>query len=206
MRPTLSPDGKRLVYARRDDAKDLLVQRDLSSGAETILDRDLSRDEGEGFSQMDLLPGAAFTPDGKAIVYWSEGKIRRVDPATGKGSVIPFTADVSLDLRPLLRVEKPVGEPELRVKLLRWPTLSPDGSQVAYFVGHEVDEARQELRVVSTNGSENRLLHTGNFWHLKIAPRWSPDGTRVAVTLASRAVAEVGVLENFLPTEKLAAK
>src|SRR5215510_16542723 len=72
LRPTLSPDGKQMVYARRSDAHTWLYLRDLSTGAERVLSRDLSRDDQEDFAQMDVLPASAFTPDGKSFVYRSE--------------------------------------------------------------------------------------------------------------------------------------
>src|SRR6266581_3194202 len=132
LRPTLSPDGKTLIYARRSDARTWLYLRDLRSGAERVLSRELSREDQEDFAQMDVLPGSAFTPDGKSFVYWSGGKIHRLDLATGNDGLVPFVADVALDLRPLLRVETPVGGPELKAKILRWPTLSPDGKTLAF--------------------------------------------------------------------------
>src|SRR5262249_896201 len=107
LRPTLTHDGKRLAYLRRDDARDPLVVRDLTTGTEKILSRELTRDEQEGFAQMDVYPSAAFTPDDSALVYYAQGKIHRVELASGKDAVIPFSADVSLDLRPLHRIEKP---------------------------------------------------------------------------------------------------
>src|SRR5206468_9674758 len=49
LRPALSPDGKRLVYARRSDAHNLLYARDLATGAERVLSREVPRDDQEGF-------------------------------------------------------------------------------------------------------------------------------------------------------------
>jgi Tol biopolymer transport system component/imidazolonepropionase-like amidohydrolase len=132
LRPTLAPDGRRLIYARRDDARTTLVLRDLDGGAERVLKTDVSRDEQEGFAQMDTLPGASFTPDGRVFVFWSGGRIHRIDLDGGREAVIPFSADVSLALRPLHRVEVPVGGPDLRVRVLRWPALSPDGRRLTF--------------------------------------------------------------------------
>ncbi|MCI0656992.1 MAG: amidohydrolase, partial [Acidobacteria bacterium] len=66
MKPILTPDGKSLAYMRRDDAKSTLVLRDLNTGSEKVLTTNLTRDEAEGFAQMDVYPNASFTPDGKS--------------------------------------------------------------------------------------------------------------------------------------------
>ncbi len=174
LRPVLSPDGKRLAYVRREDAGVLLVIRDLEGGSEKILARDLSRDEQEGFSQMDVYPAADFTPDGKAMLYWSEGKIRRIDLASGRKEVIPFSADVSLDLRPLHRVEKAVGQPELRVRLLRWPTLAPDGRRLAF-------EALGRIWICNVReGKADKPRRLTRGTAREYAPEFSPDGRWIA--------------------------
>ncbi len=64
-RPAISPDGKLLAFLTRRDGSTCLVLRDLGTGAERILARDLGRDEMEGFATSDLYPGYSFTPDGK---------------------------------------------------------------------------------------------------------------------------------------------
>jgi Tol biopolymer transport system component/imidazolonepropionase-like amidohydrolase len=180
LRPTLSPDGKRMAYARREDARSTLVLRDLDTGAERILGRDLSRDEQEGFAQMDVFPGAAFTPDGRALVYWSDGKIRRLDmeARTEQGAavatVVPFSAGVSLAMRPLLRVERPAWDPDLRVKLLRWPTLAPDGGRVAF-------DALGKIWICDIRDGKAgppRRLTRGTA--REYAPEFSPDGRFIA--------------------------
>ena len=56
------------------------------SGSERILARGVTRDEMEGFAQMDLWPGYAFTPDGKSLVFSNHGKLARLDVATGEPS------------------------------------------------------------------------------------------------------------------------
>jgi Tol biopolymer transport system component/imidazolonepropionase-like amidohydrolase len=174
LRPTLSPDGKSLVYARREDASDHLVVRDLETGGERVLDRGLSRDEMEGFAQMDLLPAAAFTPDGAALLYWSGGTIHRVEIASSRQTAVPFTADVSLALRPLLRAEVPVGRPEFQARLLRWPTLSPDGSLLAF-------EALGKIWICPIeNGKAGAPRRLTRGETREYAPQFSPDGAFIA--------------------------
>jgi len=174
MKPVLTPDGKRLAYVRRDDARSTLVLRDLETGAEKVLSRDLTRDEQEGFAQMDVYPNAAFTRDGKTLVFYSQGKIRRVDVATGKQAEIPFTAEVSLDLRPLERIEKPLGGAELQARLLRWPTLSPDGRKLVF------DALGKLWAVDIQNGKAGKPRRLTRDTRREYAPEFSPDGRWIA--------------------------
>src|SRR5262249_3408735 len=94
VRPVLSPDGKTLTFLSRRDDDTCIVARDLASGSEKILARGVTRDEMEGFAQLDLWPGYAFTPDGKSLVFSNKTKLARLDVASGKLSDIPFTAEV----------------------------------------------------------------------------------------------------------------
>ncbi len=86
VRPALSPDGKTLVFISRRDDDTVMVARDLASGAERILARAVTRDEEEGFAQMDLWPNYAFTPDGKSLVFSNRSKLSRMDCRDGRRS------------------------------------------------------------------------------------------------------------------------
>src|SRR5262252_6344928 len=92
VRPAISPDGKTLVYVSRRDDETVMVARDLASGSERILTRAVTRDEEEGFAQMDLWPNYAFTPDGKALVYSDKGKLTRLEVGNGARRWIAFEA------------------------------------------------------------------------------------------------------------------
>src|SRR6185295_19708423 len=99
-RPALSPDGRILTFLSRRDNDTVLVRRDLASGAEKVIATGLTRDEQEGFAQMDLWPAYAFTPDGAALVFSSHGRLRRLDLASGQAADIPFAAKVKQWLAP----------------------------------------------------------------------------------------------------------
>src|SRR5581483_10405058 len=92
MRPQLSPDGKRLVYATRFETGTALRVRDLETGEERWLIDQVTRDDQESRATRDTMPGYAFMPDGKSLILPIGGKIKRVDFSTGQAQVIPFTA------------------------------------------------------------------------------------------------------------------
>jgi len=104
MRPALSPDGKWLAYASRLDNKTALRLRDLASGDETWLARDIQRDDSESRYTRDLLPGYAWTPDSKAIVITYGGKLWKLDVPGGGATAIPFSADIQVDMGPLVKI------------------------------------------------------------------------------------------------------
>src|SRR5260370_41395169 len=70
----------------------------------------------------DVFPGYAFLPGGKEIVYNQDGKIKRLDLATGAEKIIPFTAQVSQDLGPKLDFPQKVEEGPVKVRLDRKST------------------------------------------------------------------------------------
>ena len=92
MRPALSPDGSLLTYVTRYRGDSGLRLRDLQTGEDRWLAYPAQRDDQESRFTRDLFPGYAFTPDGSAVVYTSEGGIRRVDTATGRDLIHSFHA------------------------------------------------------------------------------------------------------------------
>ncbi len=65
MRPTLSPDGRWLVFGTRHDEHTGLVLRDLETGAERWLAYPVQHDDQESRATLDVLPGMSFTPDSR---------------------------------------------------------------------------------------------------------------------------------------------
>ena len=124
-RPVLSPDGGKLVYGTRHETETGLRLRDLATGEDRWLDYPVQRDDQESRSTRDLLPGYAFTPDGRAVVAAFDGRIQRIDVATGKATPIPFTATVAQDLGPLLDFPSRVDESDVRARLVQGPVQSP---------------------------------------------------------------------------------
>ena len=173
IRPLLSPDGRLLVYATRHETQTGLRIRNLNSGADRWLTYPVQRDEQEsgGSLSRDTFPNYAFTPDGQSVLYTNNGKIHRVNIATGASSLIPFSADVSLDIGPDLDAPYRVEEGPVRARLVQDPQQSPDGKQLVFSV-------LTKLYLMDLPGGEPRRLTQGDAWEFK--PVWSPDGRWIA--------------------------
>jgi len=174
VRPALSPDGQLLVYGSRSETQTGLRLRNLETGADRWLTYPIQRDAQENFRppSRDVMPGYSFTPDGDAVVFNAEGKIWRVDVASGERSEIPFSADIELDVGPDLTSPYRVSQGDLTATLIHDPQLSPDGEKVAASVLTRI------YVMDAADGAEPERLTSGDAWEFK--PTWSPDGRWIA--------------------------
>lgn len=173
IRPLLSPDGTQLVYGTRHETQTGLRIRDLESGADRWLVYPIQRDEQEtgGAPSRDVLPGYAFTPDGSAVLFTEQGRIKRVSVADGSVRVIPFNAHVSLEVGPELNFPYRVPQGPVRARLVQDPRQSPDGRRLAFSV-------LTKVYVMDLPDGEPRRLTRTDAWEFK--PVWSPDGRWIA--------------------------
>src|ERR1700675_3389825 len=170
-RPTLSPDGKQLVYVTRYETESGLRLRNLETGEDHWVKYPVTRDEQESLFTRDVFPGFALLPGGKEIVYNQDGKIRRLDLASGSEKIIPFTAQVSQDIGPKLDFPQRVEQGPVKVRLIMDPVESPDSKRLAF-------SAMTHLYTMDLPHGQPQRLTSGNGHEFQ--PAWSPDGQFIA--------------------------
>ena len=172
-RPTISPDGRWLVYGTRHEHQTGLRLRELSTGEERWLAYPVTRDDQESKASSDVLPGMSFTPDSTELVLSYGGKIWRVPISEGKHPIaVPFRVRTELELGPELAFKYPITDERLfTVRQIRDAVPSPDGDQLVF-------AALDRLYVTTLpDGTPERLTA---FDVVEAQPVWSPDGHWVA--------------------------
>ena len=172
VRPTLSTDGRWLVYGSRHEDKTGLRIRDLATGDERWLAYPTQRDEMESRAPMDALPGMSFTPDSKELVASYGNRIWRV-PVDGSGQTeIPFHVQASVDVGPELAFRYPIADSaQFTVRQIRDGVPSPDGRMLAFI-------SLDRLYVMDwPTGTPRRVSNLGT---IEADPAWSPDGRALA--------------------------
>ena len=172
-RPTISPDGRWLVYGTRHEHQTGLRLRELSTGEERWLAYPVTRDDQESKASSDVLPGMSFTPDSTELVLSYGGKLWRVPIAEGKRPIaVPFRVRTELELGPELAFKYPITDERLfTVRQIRDAVPSPDGDQLVF-------AALDRLYVTTLpDGTPERLTA---FDVVEAQPVWSPDGHWVA--------------------------
>lgn len=172
--PTLSKDGKWMVYGSRFEAETGLVLRNLETGAESWLAYPVQRDEQESIAPLGVLPAMAFTPNSEELIASYGGKLYRIALATKQATEIPFTVDAKLELGPKLAFKYPISDAATaNVTQIRDAVPSPDGSKLAF-------TALNRLYVMDyPNGTPKRIT---DFEFTEAMPAWSPDGKQLVFT------------------------
>ena len=170
--PTLSPDGKFLVYGTRYNEHTGLVLRELATGDEKWLAYPVQRDEQESIATMGVYPAMSFTPDSKFLIASYGGKFHKIPVSGGNAINIPFSVEEDLEIGPQLKFEYPIEDtPEFTVTQIRDAVLSPDGSQLAF-------TALNRLYIQNLpDGTPKRVT---DFDFTVANPAWSPDGASLA--------------------------
>ena len=132
IRPTPSPDGKKLAFISRDDFTSNLYLYDLESGEETLVYKDLERDMQETWAIHGVYTTMAWTPDSKSLVFWDDGIIKRLDVAKQQAKTIPFHVKTQKQIQTALRFEQDIDQSEFDVKMLRNVEISPDGKRAVF--------------------------------------------------------------------------
>ena len=103
VRPQPSPDGKSLAFVKRVADMSVLHRIDLATGEVKPLWDGLSHDQQEGWAVFGPYANYQWLPDSSAVVIWAQGKLWRVDAATGSQTAIPFSANVEQTVAAPLR-------------------------------------------------------------------------------------------------------
>ena len=172
--PRPSPDGTKLAFIKRVRLQSVLFLHDLATGEEWPLFDGLDRDLQEAWAIHGVYTQYDWTPDGASIVIWGQGKIWRVDTATGEANIIPFTAQVDQTIHRGLRFQQEVAPENFDVRMLRDVTTSPAGRFVAY-------SALGKLYLKELPLEAPRRLTRDNA--IEFAPAFSPDDQWVAYAI-----------------------
>ena len=177
-RPTLSPDGKWLVYGSRHISETGLRIRNLTNGDERWLAFPVQRDDQESRAARDAYPGMSFTPDSREVVTFYDGKLWRV-PVDGSEPIeVPFRVDAEVPMGPEVDFDYPIEDsPTFIAKQIRDIAPSPSGEQLAFTV-------MGDLYVMSAPGGDPRRLSQPDA--VTSMPTWSPDGERIVFVTYSQ--------------------
>ena len=171
VRPTPSPDGKQLAYVKRVRARSRLFVMDLASGEERMLFDALDLDMQEIWAVHGLYPNMDWTPDSQHLVFWAQGKIWKIEVASGDLAEIPFRVKDKREVYPPIQFTVDVAPDQFDTRMTRFASRSPDGSAVVFESLGELfvkrgDKAPQPLTKDEGSGFD-------------YSPIWSPDSKSV---------------------------
>ncbi|HET6602709.1 MAG TPA: amidohydrolase family protein [Xanthomonadaceae bacterium] len=177
--PQPSPDGRSLAFVKRVRENSVLHVIDLDSGRSRPLWDGLSHDQQEAWAIFGAYPAFDWMPDGRSIVLWAQGKLWRVDVASGTPTQIPFNAQVEQTLAEPLRFDVDLDGDRFTARTIRDVATRPDGGSIVF---HAVGKLWTRTL---PDGRPQRL--TGDATHYEYDPAFSPDGRKLVYTTWSDA-------------------
>ncbi|MEO5568560.1 MAG: amidohydrolase family protein [Gemmatimonadaceae bacterium] len=175
---SISPDGKKLAYFTRHDMSTALMVRDIETGDDKVLRMNVQHDASLRGASLGVMPNPAWLRDGSAILTSYSGKIWKVEIASGRTTMVPFSADVEQYMGPLSRFQYPITD-TFAARQIRDAVPSPDVKRLAF-------TALDKLYLTDLiEGTPTRVTTVSNT--VEHSPSWSPDGRYVVFSTWSDA-------------------
>ncbi|MGO3183179.1 MAG: amidohydrolase family protein [Aequorivita sp.] len=169
-RPTLSRDGKKLAFIQRVRTKTVLYIQDLETGKEWPIYDALNKDQQEAWALFGVYPNFSWMPNNQEIIFWSGGKINKIDINSLAVTNIPFTADVKIDIAETVHFDNKIETETFTPKMIRHAVTSPDGKYIVFSaLGHL-------YKKTLPNGEPQRMTNTTDF---EFEPTFSPNGNEI---------------------------
>lgn len=169
-RPTISRDGKKLAFVKRVRTKSVLFIQDLETGEEWPIYDQLNKDQQEAWAIFGVYPNFSWMPNNTEIVFWSGGKINKIDVKSLAVTNIPFTANVNIDLAETVHFNNKIERETFIPKMIRHAVTSPDGKYIVFSaLGHL-------YKKVLPDGEPKRLTNSHDF---EFEPTFSPNGSEI---------------------------
>ena len=190
VRPTPSPDGTKIAFVRREQARSKLYVKDMTSGEERKISDVLDQDMQETWAVTGAYPNMAWTPDSRALVFWAKGKIWKTKADGSQVTSIPFTVN---DTRPVIESLHPaveVAPAHFTTQMVRWAETSPDGKQIVF-------ESLGKLWIKSAKQGKAKRLTSDKSNAFELWPSWSRDSRSIVFVRWSDAdLGEIRVIAN----------
>jgi len=169
-RPQISKDGKKLAFIKRIRTKTVLYIHDLETGEEWPIYDKLNKDQQEAWAIFGVYTNFNWMPNNEDIVFWSGGKINKINTNSLLVTNIPFQVDAHIKIAKAIEFETPVAPKTFNVKVIRNAVTSPDKKLVVYnALGYLWSKKLPK-------GTPKRLTTGTDF---EFEPTFSPDGKTI---------------------------
>jgi len=165
--PTISPDGKKMAFIKRVRTNSVLYFRDLETGREWPVYENMSRDQQEAWAIFGPYTNFNWTPDGNYLVFWAQGKIKKLDVESLDVEEIPFSVTATHQIAEAVQFEFDPSPETFTAKAIRHAVTSPDGNTLIFNAAGYL--WKKEL----PQGIPERLTTSEKF---EFEPAFSPDG------------------------------
>ncbi len=169
-RPQISKDGKKLAFVKRVRTKSVLYIHDLVTSEEWPVYDKLNKDQQEAWAIFGVYTNFNWMPNNEDIVFWSGGKINKININSLEVTDIPFQVDATLKIAKAVEFDTPVAPDNFDAKVIRHAITSPDEKSIVFnALGYLWT---QKL----PNGTAKRLTNGTDF---EFEPTYSPDGKTI---------------------------
>lgn len=166
LHPRWSKDRQWKAWIRASEAGWELVARNGSNGAIVKVADRLSQSGTLSF--QDQVPSFSFSADGRAIVLWQNGELRKIGLIDGANSTIPVQTRVTrVVARPVHRPMRVTDDGLLESRTIRWPVLVHARNSILSSVFGKIYETKL------LSGESLRVTESHEF---EFSPAVSPDG------------------------------